>query len=130
MIQVVVAAILDDRQRILIAQRPLNKPFGGFFEFPGGKIEPDESADQALIREIDEELQIKVMHYQFLGLVKHEYPSNPILLHVFQVNQYEGNPRCHENQLALHWVESEALKNYTFPEASYAVIELLSKTMV
>ncbi len=93
----------DGHDRVLIARRPAGGHAGGFWEFPGGKLQPGETAALALQRELHEELGITIesatafMHYQ------HAYPERVVELHVFLVGRYAGEPRGMEGQ-PLRWV--------------------------
>ena len=123
--KVAVAIITDKEQRFLIAQRPLHVPQGGFWEFPGGKLEPNESAEQALVREIREELGLEVKQCQFLGEIKHQYPDKQVQLIVFHVTEFSGTASCLEGQLAIKWIDKELLNPNDFPEANCAIFKLI-----
>lgn len=124
--KVAVALITDSEQRFLIAQRPLHVPQGGLWEFPGGKLEPNESAEQALIREIREEIGLEVKKCQFLGEITHQYPDKQVQLIVFHVTEFTGVAACLEGQLALKWVDRELFNPNDFPEANCAIFKLIS----
>lgn len=125
--KVAVAIIYDNDNRILITRRPLHAPHGGMWEFPGGKLEEQELPETALIREIKEEVGIDVLRHQFLGEVVHTYGNKRVTLLIFAVDQYQGQARCCESQMDLRWVCSEALTDYSFPEANLQIIELIKK---
>src|SRR5579862_3473762 len=100
----VVAAVLRDREgRVLIAERPAGKPLAGFWEFPGGKLEPGEPAFDALQRELHEELGIRVRHAYRLQRFTHRYPEREVELDVWRVTAWEGTPASQEGQ-RLEWV--------------------------
>ena len=122
MTTVVVGVITNQLQQIFITQRPLNKCFGGYWEFPGGKLQPPEDELTALKREMEEEVGIHLQKAEFLMKVK---TANQITLQVYTVSQYEGLPYCNEAQLASRWVSVEELDNFKFPEANQAIIQLL-----
>jgi 8-oxo-dGTP diphosphatase len=124
--KVAVAIITDNKQRLLIAQRPLHVPQGGLWEFPGGKLEPGESAENALIREIREEIGLEVLNSHFLGEISHQYPDKKVDLLVFHVSEFSGTPACLEGQLAIKWMDREHLNPKDFPEANCAIFKLLS----
>ncbi|HHT0591705.1 TPA: 8-oxo-dGTP diphosphatase MutT [Legionella anisa] len=124
-ISVAVAVIIDEQQRILITQRPFHLPHGGCWEFPGGKLEVNESPESALIREIKEEIGIEVQHYKLLGEVKHQYSDKSVKLIIFVVSQYIGEPLCLEGQLAMKWVYQHELISEHFPEANREVIVMV-----
>lgn len=125
MIRVAVAVIVDAEQRILITQRPHHVPHGGCWEFPGGKLEINEHAEQALSREIREEVGLEVLKYQFLGEVNHQYADKSVQLLIFLVTQFSGAPACVEGQLAMKWIKQEELNPDDFPEANREVIALI-----
>lgn len=123
--KVAVAVIRDEHNRVLIAQRPLHASHGGFWEFPGGKLEADETAEQALIREVKEEIGVEVMEHQLLGEVHHQYPNKAVHLIVFYVTKFLGIPSCLEQQINMKWIEKQCLTPTDFPEANHKVLELI-----
>ena len=129
-ISVAVAVIIDEQQRILITQRPLHVPHGGCWEFPGGKLEADESSSSALIREVKEELGLEVLRYQLLGEVNHQYSDRVVKLSIFLVDQFSGVPFCLEGQLAMKWVDHQELNTEYFPEANHEIIAMLKSYLI
>lgn len=125
-IKVAVAVIVDNQQRVLVAQRPLHVPQGGLWEFPGGKLEQGESAEQALVREIKEEIGLDVQKCHLLGEIEHEYPGKVVQLIVFHVSQFSGTASCLEGQLDLQWIHKDHLNPADFPEANSAIFKLFS----
>lgn len=108
-IRVAAGLIFDSRGRVLLGQRPDGKAWAGWWEFPGGKIETGESPSQALIRELDEELGIRVETvYPWVTYI-HEYPKNIVELNFCQVNSWLDTPYGRENQ-ALDWVDPMAIR--------------------
>ena len=93
---------------MLIAERPAGKPLAGYWEFPGGKLEPGESAHHALARELHEELGIEVLDARPLIKLNHSYPERHVELDVWRVLQYEGKVTARESQ-SLDWVNPGAL---------------------
>lgn len=126
-ISVAVAVIIDDKNRLLITQRPLHVPHGGYWEFPGGKLEKNETSKSALIREVKEEIGLEVHHCLLLGEVNHQYSDKSVKLIIFLVDQFSGTPLCLEGQLALKWVYFHELTSEQFPEANLQVISLVEK---
>lgn len=123
--KVAVGVIVDEEGRILLTQRPLHVAHGGSWEFPGGKLEENETAEVALRREMKEEIDIDVVDCRFMGEIHHQYPTNRIQLIIFEITAFIGTPRCLEGQLAMQWVEKKALNPEHFPEANKAVIDLI-----
>lgn len=125
--KVAVGLIFDDHQRLLITQRPLDAPHGGFWEFPGGKLDENETPEQALIREIKEEVNLDVKEYHYLGRIHHDYPKHSVCLLIFKVTRYSGIPRCNEGQLDMKWTHKDELSDKNFPEANHQIIQLLNR---
>lgn len=120
-VHVAAAAIFDHQGRVLIARRPDHVHQGGLWEFPGGKIEDDESVIDALKRELHEELGIVIRQVRPLIRVAHDYADKSVLLDVFRVDIFEGDAHGREGQ-PLEWVEPERLNQFSFPEANYSII--------
>jgi len=106
-VQVAAGMILRPDGSLLLAQRPADKPWSGWWELPGGKIEPGESTLQALSRELEEELGIRVTQATPWVTYTHEYSVNIVRLAFCQVTAWEGEPRGLEGQ-ALSWVDPHA----------------------
>ena len=123
--KVAVAIITDSKQRILITQRSLDAPHGGFWEFPGGKFEEGEQGADALVREVKEEVGLDVNAYDYLGEVCHTYTTEPIQLFVYHISHYTGEAHCCEDQMALRWVELDELEQFQFPAANLQIIALI-----
>jgi len=120
-IEVVAAVIRDSDGKILIAQRPANKHQGGKWEFPGGKVEKGESRRSALIRELNEELDIEIGHSTRLISVYHEYEDKAVYLDVYDVCQWQGTAVGKEGQ-AVKWVSPSALDDFEFPAANRSIL--------
>ena len=91
--RVVAAALIDAQGRVLIAERPAGKWQAGRWEFPGGKVEPDESEEAAVRRELHEELGVQVQDLRRLTEVRHDYGDRAVALALWLVLRYEGDPR-------------------------------------
>lgn len=119
----VVAAVIRNAQRdILLALRPTDKHMGGLWEFPGGKCEANESPQQALARELYEELGIVIeKNPQPLIQVRHDYPDLQVLLDVYEVVRFSGQARGAEGQ-EVRWVAPHALSEYQFPAANRPIV--------
>ncbi|MES1197006.1 MAG: (deoxy)nucleoside triphosphate pyrophosphohydrolase [Pseudomonadota bacterium] len=121
---VVAAAMFDAEGRVLIAQRPANKMLGGLWEFPGGKLEPGESPEAALVRELKEELDVMVEPdcldpYAFAS---HSYTEFHLLMPLYAVRAWEGQPIAREAQ-ALAWAVPHELRSYKMPPADGPLVE-------
>jgi mutator protein MutT len=101
-IHVAAAVLFDRRSRVLIAQRPPGKHLAGAWEFPGGKLEPGETRTAGLARELKEELGIQIEHPRPLLRLRHTYPYGEVLLDVWVVRRYRGEPQGLDGQ-ALRW---------------------------
>ena len=125
-IHVVAAVIYNSRKQILLAQRPLHKHQGGKWEFPGGKVEPNESATTALKRELFEELGIDAPTNAMQPLleIKHAYTDKNIWLDIWTVHQFQNEAIGREGQ-AIAWFELEELKKLAFPAANEPILAKL-----
>lgn len=124
--RVVVAFIARPDGALLVTQRPLHKPLGGLWEFPGGKVDQNESAEQALVRELFEELGITPLDYEYLFSHHTARDGQDIELMVFVVRAFEGDPALLEGQLDMRWVLVDELEYLHFPEANCKIISLIS----
>ena len=122
-VHVAAAAIIKDEQ-ILLALRPKHQHQGGLWEFPGGKLEPNEQPEQALVRELQEELGIQATQWQPLIQIPHHYPDKSVYLHVFVVSAYQGQPQGREGQ-QIQWVARNQLTDYAFPAANQPILQAL-----
>jgi 8-oxo-dGTP diphosphatase len=111
--------------KILITQRGLEREHPGKWEFPGGKIKDKENPTTALRREIKEELGLIINKSRLFALIDYTYPRKNVQLLVYEVIDYQGTPKCLENQLDLKWVSAEDLSNYDFLEANYKIIKMI-----
>jgi 8-oxo-dGTP diphosphatase len=125
-IHVLAGVIRDARGRILLARRTAGRDLAGAWEFPGGKREPGEGPEQALVRELREELGIAVDATRPLISVPFRYPHKRILLEVREVTGYRGSPQGRERQ-ALAWVAPERLPDYPMPPADRPVVAALTE---
>lgn len=115
---VAAAALLDDRGRVLLAQRPAGKSMAGLWEFPGGKVQPGERLEAALARELEEELGIKadVAAMSPITFASHAYESFYLVMPVFLVEKWTGTPTGREGQ-AVEWVAATNLASKPMPPA-------------
>ena len=100
--EVAAGILLDAQQRFLMGQRPVGKPYAGYWEFPGGKVEAGESLFQTLQRELQEELGITIHGSVDLMTIEHDYPHAYVRIHVSIIRDWTGEPTGCENQ-ALSW---------------------------
>lgn len=122
-VHVAVGVILDESGRVLITQRSARQHLGGYWEFPGGKVETNESVQQSLTRELREELGIDIVEESTrpLCLVEHDYGDKKVVLDVWQVTRYRGTPSGLEGQ-PLRWVAVDDLQAGQFPAANRTII--------
>lgn len=120
-IHVAAAVLVDAAGEVLVARRHAHAHQGGLWEFPGGKVEPGESALQALRREIHEELGLDVIEARPLIRVPHDYPDRRVLLDVWRVTAFRGEARGREGQ-PLRWVAPERLRALEFPAANTPIV--------
>lgn len=125
LIRVVAGALFDPSGRVLIAQRPVGKHMAGRWEFPGGKVDADETEYQALARELREELGVEVSHAERMLELTHDYPERRVELYFWKVTAYTGEPRSLDGQ-ALKWVMPDRLKDEDILEADRPIIDALS----
>jgi 8-oxo-dGTP diphosphatase len=123
---VVAAALIDADGRVLIAQRPEGKALAGLWEFPGGKIEPGERPEQALIRELHEELGIDVNAACLAPFVftSHAYESFHLLMPLYLLRRWSGTVQRREHA-ALKWVKPDQLRDYPMPPADEPLVAWL-----
>jgi mutator protein MutT len=123
-IHVVAAAVMDAAGRVLIAQRPPAKHLAGGWEFPGGKLEPGEERAAGLARELQEELGIAIATPRPLIRVRHAYPTREVLLDVWVVRHYSGEPRGLDGQ-ALRWCTRGELAEVELLPADGPIVRVL-----
>lgn len=122
MINVVAAIIKDENEKILITQRNLKKAQGGLWEFPGGKIEPNETRENAIVREIKEELDIDIEVKSYLSEKVFNYPEKDINLIALECKKVNGEIRLLEHE-DYKWVSKNELDNFQFAPADLFIVE-------
>ena len=122
----VVAALIWDKNRFMICQRPAHKARGSLWEFVGGKVEPGESKEEALIRECREELGVTVEVGDVFMEVTHQYPDITVHLTLFSASIREGVPQKLEHQ-DIRWITAEEIGRYAFCPADTEILEKLKK---
>jgi 8-oxo-dGTP diphosphatase len=123
---VAAVALIDRDGRVLLAQRPEGKSMAGLWEFPGGKVEPGETPEAALIRELHEELGIETWDSCLapLTFASHGYESFHLLMPLFACRKWNGTPHPREGQ-RLSWASANELRNYPMPPADVPLIPIL-----
>ena len=122
----VTAALIKDEDKILIAQRGRRKRFGWKWEFPGGKVRPDETPEDCLRREIKEELNLEISVEKHFCTTHHQYPDFNIELIAFWCSILGGKMKLVDHEQVL-WVTVPEMNEYTFVEADLNVISALEK---
>lgn len=123
---VAAVALIDSDGRVLLAQRPAGKPMAGLWEFPGGKIEPGERPETALMRELHEELGIETWQSCLapLTFASHSYEDFHLLMPLYACRKWSGQPHGREGQ-SLAWVRPDRLRDYDMPPADLPLIPML-----
>lgn len=128
-LQIAVGIIRNAQQEIFITQRAANSHMGGFWEFPGGKLEIGETPVEALFRELKEEIGIDVINSQLLRIVEHEFPDRRITLHFFLVEQWDCQPYGKEGQ-SSRWILQNSLVAEEFPPANRVIVDMLINNVI
>jgi 8-oxo-dGTP diphosphatase len=123
-VRVAAAVLFDAAGRVLVARRPPLKHMAGFWEFPGGKLEAGETGEQALARELREELGIELRRCHPLLQLRHDYGDRVVALEVFIVDEFGGEPAALEGQ-PLQWLKLEALAQQPLLPADGPIIDAL-----
>ena len=126
MITEVVAALIWRGERFLACQRPKHKARGLLWEFVGGKVEPGETREQALVRECREELDVTVVPGEVFMEVTHEYPDLTVHLTLFHAQLSEGEPKALEHN-ALRWITVQEIDQLAFCPADEVILERLKQ---
>jgi 8-oxo-dGTP diphosphatase len=127
-IHVAVGVVINAQHQVLVARRPAGKPYAGYWEFPGGKLEQGENVQQALARELQEEVNITPKCYQPLIKIEQPLANKQFLLDTWLITDYTGELHANESQ-KLAWVNVSELQNLKFPPANEAIVEKLVKLM-
>ena len=129
-VHVAVAVIANSQNQVLIAKRAPHQHQGDKWEFPGGKVEEGETSQEALVREVKEELGLVVESAELMTNITHHYKNKDgstdkkVILDVYLVEKYSGEATGKEGQ-PLRWVDKRDLSNYEFPEANLGILALL-----
>jgi len=117
----VAIAVVVRGTEVLICQRAEGVPFAGYWEFPGGKLEPDETLEQCVVRELREEVGATVAAESELTPIDHDYAHARVRLHPFVCRLISGHPRPIECA-ACRWVAASELRDYAFPPANESLL--------
>lgn len=126
MATIVVAAIIRRAPFLLITRRLSNTHLPGLWEFPGGKVQPTESHEQALRRELREEIGVEVEVHEEVLNTTHRYPEKTVELHFYECTIVSGEPSKIE-VADFRWVEPKELLSFEFPEADREIVARLMK---
>lgn len=123
---VAAVALIDRDGRVLLAERPAGKSMAGLWEFPGGKVEADETPEACLLRELDEELGINTWQSCLapLTFASHGYDDFHLLMPLFACRKWQGTPQGKEGQ-QLAWVGKHEMRDYPMPPADIPLIPIL-----
>jgi len=126
LIMVSAVALIDKDNRVLLTKRPAGKPMAGFWEFPGGKIEKNETPESALIRELEEELAIQTWHSCLapLSFVSHAYDDFHLVMMLFACRKWQGILQPCEGQ-TLAWVKANRFQDYAMLPADKPLMPIL-----
>ncbi|XBS70538.1 8-oxo-dGTP diphosphatase MutT [Acerihabitans sp. KWT182] len=124
LLTIAVGIIRNAQQEIFIAQRPATAHMGGFWEFPGGKMEAGETPEQALIRELREETGIRAERPTLLSTSQHHFPERDMAFYFYLVEHWQGVPSGNEGQ-PVRWCPQHELDASAFPPANAAIIRQL-----
>ena len=124
-VQVAVGVLLRD-SHCLLSKRAIDAHQGGLWEFPGGKVEALESVEQALQRELQEELGVVVERSTPLISIEHSYTDKTVVLHTHIIEEFSGEPEGREQQ-PLQWVAINELDKFEFPKANAAIVKALQQ---
>lgn len=112
--------------KVLVSQRPFGVHLSEYWEFPGGKIEPGESLQEALTREFEEELSIGISAIRPLMEINYRYPEKLVCLKVCRIGNYSGEPEGREGQ-KVRWCDSEQIGHLRFPPANTQILEYVRR---
>jgi 8-oxo-dGTP diphosphatase len=130
MTTIVSAAVIIENAKLLVTQRPSQSHMSGFWEFPGGKVEPNESPQQALVREIQEELGIPIGVLDILDVVFHQYPSKSVLLLFFLAKRLPPFPELQRLEVAdIAWRSRDELIDSQFPPPDISVLDKIRRLL-
>lgn len=122
--EVSVGILIDSENRLLLNQRQPHQLYAHFWEFPGGKLNPQETPLEGLCRELHEELGISVSETMPIFCVQHTYPEYTVRLHIFIVEAYEGYPHGKEGQ-SITWCALDEVQQYSLLPANHIILQAI-----
>lgn len=125
-VHVAVGVICDGNGCVLIAKRGKHQHLADLWEFPGGKVEDNESVSEALVRELNEELDLIVTAYKPFLTINHDYGDVAVLLDIWLVSEFNGEASGREGQV-IKWAKISDLQQFDFPEANLEIVEALQR---
>lgn len=130
LVLVAACALVDGSGRVLLAERPAGKAMAGLWEFPGGKVEADESPEAALRRELHEELGLTIAAADLspVAFASHAYADFHLLMPLYLCRRWQGEPQAREGQ-RLEWVAAATLGKYPMPPADLPLIRPLTQLL-
>lgn len=128
MIKVVAGVLCNDKLEILVALRPKHALQGGLWEFPGGKVEASETPEQALGRELREEIGITLLRAKPFAQIEHTYPERAVSLDVWWVEKFQGTPQGVEGQ-EIKWVNPAQLSSLELPAANKPIVKAIQELL-
>ncbi len=124
----VAVGVIYINHKVLVSQRGKNAHQGGLWEFPGGKVEVNESVEQALSRELEEELGIAPVRIKPLFCIRHDYSDKLVGLDIWLVDEIEGTPEGREGQL-WQWIAIDKIDTLSFPAANQPIVDYLQSAL-
>ena len=124
-IHVAVGVIINDNDEALITFRPKDKPQGGLWEFPGGKIEKNETAVDAIIREVKEETNLTIFNPVFLGNITHKYSHFGVNISLFK--SFPKSIKTLNSYREHRWIKLKDILNFPLPKANHKMLDILKK---
>lgn len=128
-IHAAVGIILNAKQQILVDRRPMHWEKGGYWEFPGGKVEPHETVQQALVRELQEEIGILVQQSQPFFKVQLQFPHKQLILDAWQVTDFDGEVQSLEGQ-EVRWIAISELKTLAMLESNRQILDKIYQSFL
>tara|TARA_A100001015_G_scaffold294005_1_gene371280 strand:- start:409 stop:840 length:432 start_codon:yes stop_codon:yes gene_type:complete len=124
-ISIAIGIIINSENKVCLTKRQDHQTYANFWEFPGGKVDSNEKLEDALARELEEEIGIKVLRFDFMDCLESKTPSGrPLNLNFYKIKDYTGEPRSCEGQV-LEWVALDKLKDYKLLPANKPILKVL-----